>query len=589
MPKSAFTENRTEAARTFVDHLRRHPADARHDPAALAARFGLETEFVRRALARLPEPLRAEAPRRPSQIAERAGGLVALLDDAVERASHSPVRFEALSLLVAVGASVALFVTLPGSSYRAGAAQVSLRGVAILLTLFATVAVQMAVFYRRRMARYAVYGGLVFWLGTALPAMFAIWLALRGKPEFGRGVQVFTVGLGMAFVGATYAGLAALASLAGGWVHLKRADREWERLSRQELLERYFELQRRLERSDAAPDVEQGWETWRAVAAVRRHPAASAAALGAAVTLVQIALGLAFGARPGVDPKSDAFDLLSGVHALDAYVLFSMVAFLSGRATRGGVVAAAYAAGAFSVTLIPLATYGPAYALALPNLLAAILGLGFLLVLGALSGAGATIQRRAAREVRLQRNDGATLVAEMLEIQWRLEEDATSVTVLVVDAAKSTAMKVGADPLDVEYSFREYQMWIAEICAGFGGRIHSVAGDGAVVAFSDGAAAMGAARRIQTDVARFNAAANRLPKPFRLRLGLHAGRVAGDLNDVQFTEVIDIAAHVEDIAPVGGVAATGAVVSAIGEEGFLPLARDVDGQAVFIALVPTEA
>ena len=115
-----------------------------------------------------------------------------------------------------------------------------------------------------------------------------------------------------------------------------------------------------------------------------------------------------------------------------------------------------------------------------------------------------------------------------------------------------------------------------------------MAGDGAVVAFPDSPRAMGAARRLQTDVGRFNATLNRLPKPFRLRLGLHAGRVAGHLDDVQFTEVIDIAAHVESIAPVGGIAATAAVVTALGEEGFLPLAREVDGQAVSIALVPTE-
>ena len=131
-------------------------------------------------------------------------------------------------------------------------------------------------------------------------------------------------------------------------------------------------------------------------------------------------------------------------------------------------------------------------------------------------------------------------------------------------------------------------MWIAESCAIFGGRIHSVAGDGAVVAFSDNVAAMAAARRLQTDVLRFNDTLNRLPKPFRLRLGLHAGRVAGDLNDVQFTEVIDIAAHVEEIAPVGGIAATDTAIEDLGEEGFLPLAHSVDGQAVFIALVPTE-
>lgn len=585
MPNTAFEESPQGAARALVEHLRRNPGESR-DPAALAARFGLETEFVRRALARLPETGARPVPvRTPHRFAERAGGFLAFLDDALDRAAVNPIRFELFSLLAASAAILGFALLFPNPAGESP--MMGLRSGLNGAVLLAVVAAQMAAFYRRRMVRYGLYGGLVFGGGLAVLLMIRTWIALqRGSPltDLRQGLVVFAVGVFMLLVGILYAGVASLASLAGGWVWMRRDERQWERLTRQELLERYFELGRRLERSVAAPDEPMFWETLPFLAWVRAQPLLAAGLLGVGAGLLQVLLIATF--RGDAQNLTDTLALLVMAKNAVAWGLFAGIAFLAGRVARGAACAPPYLAGFLLGVCLPLAGFGPAAALRMVDL-SFVANVAAHALLGALMGLGATVQRRSAREARLQRDDGATLVAEMLEIQWRLEEDATSVTVLVVDAAKSTAMKVGADPLDVEYSFREYQMWIAESCAGFGGRIHSVAGDGAVVAFADNAAAMAAARRLQTDVPRFNAALNRLPKPFRLRLGLHAGRVAGDLNDVQFTEVIDIAAHVENIAPVGGIAATAAAVDGLGE-GYLPLAHDVDGQPVFIALVPTE-
>lgn len=592
MPNPAFEENHQGSARALVEHLRQNPAESRGDLAALADRFGLEPEFVRRALARLPAPERAETTRRPNRLATGAGGFVAWVDDALDRASEKPLRFEALSLVAAAVLAALLRFAASGAAFEWGLH--TFRETVTLAVFLGVAVAQMAAFYRRRMVRYGLYGGLLFGVGTALPMMVWTWASLqRQSPsaataEVTQGFVVFAVGLVMLLFGAVYAAVAAVVSLVGGWAEMRQADQEWERLSRQELLERYFELQRRLERSAPTPETPQRWEAWPPVAAVRRRPEIAATLLGFGTGLLSLVLHVAFGIG-GRSGGNDAIDLLSALVTLVALGLFLGIAFVSGRSARGAAAGTVFALAAYAVEFAPLRGLGANRALASAQL--ALLAVEILVaaLLGILAGMGATVQRRAARERQIEGNDGATLVAEMLEIQWRLEEDATSVTVLVVDAAKSTAMKVGADPLDVEYSFREYQTWIAECCAGFGGRVHSVAGDGAVVAFASGAAAMDAARRMQTDVVRFNAALNRLPKPFRLRLGLHAGQVAGDLNDVQFTEVIDIAAHVEEIAPVGGIAVTGAVVADLGEKGFLPLARDLDGQPVFIALVPTEA
>ena len=570
------------SAQALVEHLRRNPDEVWTDPAALAGRFGLEPDFVSRALASVPRPTRTEARPAPNPLAPRPQGLVVRVDRALDRAAENPLRFEALTLFGAIAflATISWIVPPEARFYFLGL---------ILVVMLGIVTAQMAVFYRRRMTRFALPSGLVFGFGAALPMMVSVWLSLLRHPreiptQVTTGFLVFAVGLVTLLVGVLYGGLVALVSVLSGWFHLRRSDHEWESLSRQALLERYFELGRRLDRSVATPDEPEAWEGWPGASTLRRAPEIAAAAIGVLGSSANEAVSSFLRNRPAVVGDL-VIVLLWAVGGLMALSLLLLVAFLAGRPARGAAAGAAFALGAYAVASFPLVRQGgfDSSRLGLLVLSVAVFGM-----IGALAGVGARIQRRAVRDRRRQGNDGATLVAEMLEIQRRLEEDATRVTVLVVDAAKSTAMKVGADPLDVEYSFREYQIWLAQTCRLFEGRVHSVAGDGAVVAFAEAASAMAAARRIQTDVVRFNATGNRLPNPFRLRLGLHSGRVAGDLDDVQFTEVIDIAAHVEEIAPVGGIAATAAVVLSLGEDGFLPLARDVDGQGVSIALVPTE-
>jgi class 3 adenylate cyclase len=201
---------------------------------------------------------------------------------------------------------------------------------------------------------------------------------------------------------------------------------------------------------------------------------------------------------------------------------------------------------------------------------------------------GAVVQSRAIKETNLQRNDQATLLAEMVRIQWKLSNEVATMCVMVVDAAKSSEMKADADPLAVEYVFREYQEWIEAISVQRGGRVHSTAGDGAVVAFNSSGLALSAARKIQTDVFQFNKDVNRLSQPFRLRIGLHSGEIAGDIHQVQFTEVIDIAAHIESVCPVGGIAVTDEVAQSLPEEPFIALNNVVDGHKVLLVANPTE-
>ena len=165
--------------------------------------------------------------------------------------------------------------------------------------------------------------------------------------------------------------------------------------------------------------------------------------------------------------------------------------------------------------------------------------------------------------------DEAAIVSELLEIRHRLSAVSVQVCVLVVDAAGSTAMKRGADPLSVEYSFGRYQSWLGETVTRCGGKVDMRTGDGAICAFGDASKALDAARRLQSGIVEFNAQENRLDLPFRLRVALHAGNVVAELDKVQFTEVIDVAAHVEKYSPVGGIALT---------EPFLAVFRGSDEQ-----------
>jgi class 3 adenylate cyclase len=67
---------------------------------------------------------------------------------------------------------------------------------------------------------------------------------------------------------------------------------------------------------------------------------------------------------------------------------------------------------------------------------------------------------------------------------------------------------------------------------------------------------MKAAWRTHEKIQEFNEKTNKLTMPFKLRIGLHRGMVMGQIDKVQYTDVIDIAAHVEAACQVGGVTVT---------------------------------
>lgn len=149
------------------------------------------------------------------------------------------------------------------------------------------------------------------------------------------------------------------------------------------------------------------------------------------------------------------------------------------------------------------------------------------------------------------------LLQQLLEIQDQLKSDERYATFLSVDIVGSTKMKADSDPLSIEFTFNEYHKFVETVALKHGGRIHSTAGDGVIVVFDNPQKAFTAGKAMLAGLFEFNAFRNRLEIPIELRGGLHTGSVLApgqDIKSVNFAHVIDIAAHMQKVSPIGCLA-----------------------------------
>lgn len=168
------------------------------------------------------------------------------------------------------------------------------------------------------------------------------------------------------------------------------------------------------------------------------------------------------------------------------------------------------------------------------------------------------------------------LLHQLLEIQNRLRSDEKFVTFLSVDIVGSTRIKAESDPLSVEFTFNEYHKFVEAVAFRHSGRVHSTAGDGVTVAFDDPKHAYSAGRALLAGLFEFNAFRNKLGRAIEIRAGLHTGSVLApgqDIKSVNFAHVIDVAAHMQKVSPVGCLVVSEATAtyipggrSAVGEE-----------------------
>lgn len=382
-------------------------------------------------------------------------------------------------------------------------------------------------------------------------------------------------------------GLFALFALAGSWVQLQKDDRREERLSRQEMLDRLFSLESRLR---LMPN-----EAFR----VKRLSFKERTRQSKLFPYYAVFFGLAFGlvevlAVAGFTrvflQGDQGFQATQGplrsLFGLTSFVLAGFLGYYTGGVWRSLVAAVVALGGTLLALLAPVPPFGlEAFRNTAASQSFALWAAGAI-AFAVFGGAAGIIDSRTLRRRKARANDPSALIAEVILLRRRLQADQQAIVVMAVDVARSTSLKQDQDPLDVEFTFREYQKLVQAVVKEEGGEVFSTAGDGALASFRDPADALRAARLLQAHIQTFNQITNRLGGDFRLRIGLHAGETLAGFSDVPYHELIDIAAHVESAAPVGGIAMTDAARELLPNEEMAEVAAQVDGHSVWIVLKP---
>ena len=439
--------------------------------------------------------------------------------------------------------------------------------------------IQFLCFFRHGKLRYPLWSTLVVMSTVALSSF-------RAFLGFSR--PIIAVTIESLAVGSVYAFLGSIAALLGGYIQVQRRAHSVHTVSRQEALDRLFVINERLKKMGQDLERPRNPLSWldRAQSDPRWMLMAFFAGLALGALRVLLLGGYAhLFIRPG---ETDAlYNALRVFSTVFSGLGFLGIGFLSGGIGKGVASQFLAYAGFWVASFIHLGPFGATEALRNLQWDRILAVVPFLILSGLLSGIGAQVEDAAKREKMLDSNDPAALIAEMVTLRRRFNAESSAKCVLSVDVARSTAMKAQEDPLVVEWSFREFQKFIQECSERAGGQVLSTAGDGAVLTFSECKAAILAAKDIQTRLSWFNMRVNRLESPFRVRIGIHADQVQGEIEDVQFTRVIDLAAHVQEVAPVGGILVTSPVARFIPDEAFTELKDLVEGQHVLLVVNPT--
>lgn len=418
---------------------------------------------------------------------------------------------------------------------------------------------------------------------TLAPGLLAFGLTLPLAPQAERLPvhQIAILALGLT---AFYASVGAAAAVLGGLVKMRREARREAKISRQEQLDRLFELERRFQEiveTSGSSGFALGW-----VSNMRRWAGFPLAAFLAGAGFGVLRVLLVGGVQALHLERNTVMIMFQMLLVILGLAAFTTVGYLAGG-VRKSIAALLIAFCGFALSMaIPIGAFGPDTLLNFfrsGNALYFIAALG---VLGVLTGVASRVENQSMRAERLLNSDPVALYSEVLRLQWKLRPASLATCVVVVDVAGSTSMKMDSDPLKIEYSFRAYQDLVSQIAADYGGTVVSRAGDGAVVSFPECSAAVRAARAIQSAMPEFNQTKNVLDHRFRVRIGLHSGQTTAGLEEVPFNELIDIAAHVERVSPVGGIALTEEVAKQVPEEPTAALQDAVDGHGVRIILNP---
>lgn len=583
---SATRVESPQGTEALANYLRTHPESVARPASQLAEEFGLPEAFVRDVAAHL----RGEF-KRPTESKTSLADMVRMLREALEslkdifrKTTDRPLVFVAVSTAIGIVSGAAVKILTEGIQRvsSTGSIQIGLEGSFFTLALL-VLGAQLACLFRHGMARLAVYSGLIVTV-LLLPVFLVPFLNLPQERNVSAATilgVVTTLGL-LTFI--VYGLIGTGVSVLGGYYRMRHDDTSLRQLSRQQLLDRLLNIREQLAKADSVL-VHQPDRAERFLIQYRANAPYFALAAGFIFGAIQVFF--TSGAATGDSTSALVMSIITMANFIVGFVVLVCGCFYVKGTRRAVGISALFVIGLYLAELLPLKGFGPAaliQASRIPDLIIALLAAAVVATLAAL---GAKIEEGASRRRRLRAQDPAALLAESIAIQWQIAPRTHDVCVLVVDAAASSTMKSQADPLVAEWSFREYQRFLEDIAKCWGGTIHSTAGDGAVIAFSSPNDGFAAARAIQTEIDTFNRTTNRLGTPFRLRTGLHMGSMQGELDQVEFHEVIDIAAHVQAAAPLGGIALTSRIAEALEGEQLAELKDHVDNWQVFLAMNPT--
>lgn len=181
-----------------------------------------------------------------------------------------------------------------------------------------------------------------------------------------------------------------------------------------------------------------------------------------------------------------------------------------------------------------------------------------------------------------------------VDLEARLERDfVRDGSFLDVDIADSYGLKSSEPRAErVFVSFERFRGYVAERVREHAGRILNSNGDEVMAFFESADSAVNCARALQVGLPVWNARENLLQRDFRVRIGIHTGRSAVDLQSgVAYSPVLDVAGHLQKTAPIGGVLISEATRASLAEApaGFepgVPLARENLGTWVLPPVKP---
>ncbi len=583
------TEVTIDAAQALAKRLSERPDLVRTDPQKLAAEFKLPPEFVAQVIGQVTAQRKRSEPE-PEGKSQPIVDLFVSARKFFRRLTADPVRFITLTALVAIVGHALLNHFLGSVEANRTNNSLNLRGglifVAIAIPTFVT---HMLCYLRHGMSRYALQGAVICWVISSVVTMVSSYLLAKRADLAVGPSEFFVIAIIMFFLCFLYAGSGIAFSVLGGAWRVRKEEKEQENLSRQELLARLFHLQEELQKATDERVEVRPWSYDRWATQFRAHWLLWSMGIGVFSGLVQVVLQSAMaGGLPASRPQETPIYLLGSF----AVFIFSVVttaipAFLSRSFAQALAATTAMAACSVAMYVIPIRGFGVDFLVSQVNNPGFYIGLAFEYLVGFVAYGGSKIESRASLERRFNRRDPATLLAEIVRIQSVLAPKTTTVCVMFVDVAKSSEMKAAADPLVVEWTFREYQAFVQKVCERYGGQVQYTAGDGSVISFPDVRSAFKAGQTLQAEINTFNTTRSRLKTPFRLRVGIHSGEVVASIEDVEFTNVIDVAAHAQNTAPVGGIAVTEPVAAQLSPDSLIPLKGLIDGFQTYIAVDPT--